>query len=109
MKKETKVSVWKMRAGLRSIRNRVLAGEIFHCSYWGQVKAELSQIESNTDMSVYSKHHRIKMDAFKIRLTECWRAIEEDPAHPGFVVCFYGKPWGLFRRFNESPGDRPEK
>lgn len=108
MKKETRISVWNMRAMLRSIRNRVLAGETFLCLYWGQVKAELSKIEPNTDMSVYSKHHRIKMDAFKIRLTECWRAIEDDPTHPGFVVCFYGKPWGLFKRFDRDMEEMEE-
>ncbi len=107
MKKETRISVWNMRGRLRSIRNRVLSGETFLCLYWGQIKAELSKIEPNTDMSAYSEQHRIKMDAFKIRLTECWRAIEEDPTHPGFVVCFYGKPWGLFKRFSGTD-DRPE-
>lgn len=108
MKKETRISVWNLRASLRSIRSRVLAGETFYCSYWGQVKAKLSSIEPNTDMSAYSKWQRIKMDAFRTRLTECWRAIEDDPTHPGFVVYFYGKPWGLFQRLDRGADDRPE-
>ena len=94
----TSIGLWEMRVTIKSVRDRVLSGETFLCLYRNKVKAELKSVEPNTDLSAYPKRNRINMDSFRVKLTKCWQAIEKDPKHPGFVICLYGEPWGLFTR-----------
>lgn len=94
----TSIGLWQMRVTIKSVRDRVLAGESFACLYRNKVKAELRSIAPGADLSKYPKCNRMNMDLFRIQLTKCWQAIESDPKHPGFVVCLYGEPWGLFTR-----------
>ena len=89
-----------MRVTIKSVRDRVIAGETFLCLYRNKVKAELKSVAPDADLSVYPKCTRISMDYFRVELTRCWQAIEKDPKHPGFVICLYGEPWGLFTRSN---------
>lgn len=95
------IGLWEMRVTIKSVRDRVLAGETFKCLYRNKVKAELRAIAPDADLSAYPRRNRMNMDLFRLRLTNCWRAMEKDPKHPGFVICLYGEPWGLFTRSSE--------
>ena len=90
-----RINITQLKASMRLVRERVLRGATYKCLVWGAIKAELANV---SESEARQCPNQLSMHRFREQLTECWIAIEKDPAHPGFVICHYGKPWGIFRR-----------
>lgn len=96
--KTTRIGVWEVRQGVKAIRDRVIAGERLQLLYRGQVKAELTKIRCNRNSKYYPECDRANTERFRSQISTYLKALEENPNHPGFILCHYGNPWGLLRR-----------
>ncbi len=96
MREIKKIGLTDLRANIRKVRDRVLAGDAYLCLYKNEVKAELVSARS---VSALNPHpFQLSISDFRQKLTQCWLVLEADPTHPGFVINLYGRPWGIFRR-----------
>jgi hypothetical protein len=96
MNKVRKIGVTELRHKLKFVRDRVLAGDKYLCLFQKRIKGEIVQIPTETDLDPAVVH--LNMQLFRDKLKECYITLEKDKKHPGFVICLYGRPWGIFRR-----------
>lgn len=84
-----RIALTDLRIDIKKVRKRVLAGDAYICLHKNKVKAEL--VRANPVPSL-NPPTQINVSDFRQNLTQCWRALESDPTHPGFVINLYGRP-----------------